>query len=503
MRPLRPRHVLPATAGAALLFTAIPSIAGHRGAAAAAPTMSLTNCRPLTGARPDAIIAAAATAMGIDGLGGRVRTSSITELASDRFQADRMYEPTPYRSSVSRFLADPQTGIAGRFPSTSAAASVPPGASVIGAPPTAARLTLRSTPDDRPMDPWVVVQEWRRAADLRSAEECYYRDYWRTVVTHTGSGGVEERLFIDTKSGYPVKLERQEPHRLFGDVLVEYLWTTWMKVGNASAPRSVFRSEDGVVERMWTHAAYALVVRDSVAELLSQGTATPQRSPRPASWDAPDTVRVNATTFLLTTPIYTNVVSLARDTVFVLDAQEGEARARADSVWIGKLFPGRHPLVLVVTDLAWPHIEGVRFWVATGVPVITHRLSKDFLEAVIARHWTLDPDLLERRRGSSKLTIHPIDGPARLGGGSIELRPIDGIASEGALMAYFPNDKFLYAGDYIQPPSFGALRPGMYRFTYLDEVVAALRKAGFSPESFAAMHVKLMPWADAMADRPR
>jgi hypothetical protein len=460
-----------------------------------------TQCRPVSTGRPGTVIAAAATAMGLARVDGRVRTSTITELVSDRFQADRMYAPTPYRTVTSRFLVDPQSSIAGRFTDASAPApALPPGVQIRGGTGGGAP-TLRSIANDRPMDPWVVVHEWMRGPAPRITDECYFRDFWRTVATRSRPDGVEERLFIDTKSGYPVKLERREPHSLFGDVLVEYLWTTWMKVGVASAPRSVFRSEDGNVERMWTHASYALVDRDSVADVVSRGTATPPPPSRPAAWGVVDTIRVNATTFLLKTPIYTNVVSLQRDTVFILDAQQDEARARADSVWIGKLFPGRHPLVLVVTDLAWPHIAGVRFWVASGVPIVTHRLSKGFLEEVIGRRWTLQPDALEKRRGSAKLVLRTVESATSIANGNIQLHPIDGIASEGALMAYFPRDRFLYAGDYVQPGSFGPLRPGFFRLTYFDEVQAAVRRAELTPESFAAMHVTLTSWADAVASR--
>ena len=51
---------------------------------------------------------------------------------------------------------------------------------------------------------------------------------------------------------------------------------------------------------------------------------------------------------------------------------------------------------LVVTDLAWPHISGVRYWVALGTPVVSHRASREFLQKVVDHKWTLEPDLLER-----------------------------------------------------------------------------------------------------------
>ena len=50
--------------------------------------------------------------------------------------------------------------------------------------------------------------------------------------------------------------------------------------------------------------------------------------------------------------------------------------------WVGRLFPGHHPIVVVVTDLAWPHVAGVRYWVAMGATIVSHAGSKEFLSQV-------------------------------------------------------------------------------------------------------------------------
>jgi hypothetical protein len=57
---------------------------------------------------------------------------------------------------------------------------------------------------------------------------------------------------------------------------------------------------------------------------------------------------------------------------------------------------------------------------------------------------------------------------------------------EGAIIAFFPAERFLYAGDYIQgggPDSFAAI--------HAREVAAAVNRAAFTPERFAAMHLPL------------
>jgi hypothetical protein len=190
--------------------------------------------------------------------------------------------------------------------------------------------------------------------------------------------------------------------------------------------------------------------------------------------------------YLLVNRAYTSAVVLARDTVFVLDATLSEARARQDSAWIGALFPGRHPIAVVVTDLAWPHVGGVRYWVANGATLISHRTSRDFLQRVVDRRWTVEPDLLEERRAQASFRFRAVEEGLDLAGGALQLRTIGGIGSEGALMAFLPESGFLWAGDFIQDTE----APTEYAL----EVYAATRRTGSHPVSVAAMHIPLTPW---------
>jgi hypothetical protein len=342
--------------------------------------------------------------------------------------------------------------------------------------------------DSRALDPWMVLADWRSARDLRVAGECYYRDYWRTVLTrHTTDG--DERLFLDTKTSFPIKLDRRDRDLLWGDVHAAYLWSVWAPAGGALAPLFAFRMVDGETDYERITDGYSLQPRDSAGRLDIAEDARPmpaQDTPPP-----PDTVRVSASTYVLVTRSYSNVVTLQRDTVFVLDAQTSAERAHQDSVWIGKLFRGKHPIVLVVSDLAWPHIAGVRYWVALGVPVVSHRASRSFLERVVDHQWTVAPDLLEQHRSTARLKLRTVDDGLDLAAGAVRLRAIDGVGSEGAVMTYIPSDRVLYASDYIQPIS-----PGGFAAEYVREVRAAVARAGFTPDRFVAMHMKLGPWTD-------
>jgi hypothetical protein len=144
--------------------------------------------------------------------------------------------------------------------------------------------------------------------------------------------------------------------------------------------------------------------------------------------------------------------------------------------------------VLVVTDLAWPHVAGVRFWVASGATVVSYRASRAFLEQIVAHHWTVKPDKLEiqRKRGPVTLRFRPVSDSLRLAGGDIGLYPIDGTGSEGALMAYVRKARFLWASDFVQSTTDPTL--------YALEVWRAARRVGLDPLWVSAEHVPVTSW---------
>jgi hypothetical protein len=269
-------------------------------------------------------------------------------------------------------------------------------------------------------------------------------------------------------------------------VHAEYVYSTWERLGENYLPGVSFRVVDGrtTVER--TFGPTSLIASDSAPLTRVPETKSPMGYPLPAflTPSRPDTVRVSATTFLLKNRGYTEMVTLARDTVFIFDATQGEARAREDSVWIGKLFSGRHPVAVVVTDLAWPHVSGVRFWVSRGATIIAHKAARPFLQSVVDRRWTLAPDVLERQPRSMRFV--GVSDTRKLAGGDVLLFPIDGIGSEVALSAYVANSRFLWASDYVQ----SLKKPT----AYVDEVVRAAERVGVRPERLAAEHMALVRW---------
>jgi hypothetical protein len=448
-------------------------------------------CEPAPASTPSASVwlTRSKQALGMDTVRSVLRLR-VTDVTHEIYQSDRSYPPFAITTVTQDLWFDPASGV------ESGDARTAPGARVAWTARSGWLLrgsTAVPNVDEfafarpgRELNPWAVLADWSGTGDARLAGRCWYRDYWRIVLVRPGRLG-EERLFLDPVSAFPIKVDRYEPHYLWGDILAEYLYTTWFSPG---FPLTATRLIDGLPQIQRSYGATDLVPRDSAPALRVPDDSDLRDSValflRPLP---PDTVRVAPNIFVLHNRGYNETVALIQDTVFVLDATQGEARARQDSVWIGKLFPGQHPIVVLVSDLAWPHIAGLRYWVASGALVVSHRISAPFLERVLDRRWLRTPDLYERRRGRFPLRFRSVGDSLRLAGGRLTLYPLDGLGSEGGVVAWLPEARYLWASDYIQQLGGPSL--------YTSEVVRTVREVGIAPERFAAQHVKLSLWSAA------
>jgi len=346
----------------------------------------------------------------------------------------------------------------------------------------------RSEMRQRYLNPWLVISDWTKAGGARVSGTERYRDFARTVLARQTAEG-EERLFLDPKSGFPVKLEFTAKHYLWGQRHIEYVYTTWVSEKGVAFPGASYLLADGATEISQTIGEVELIA-DAGGSSLSL-PAEPQRSedtlPLFLQPLALKVTQVGPETYILQNAGYREVVTKIGDEVFLLDATQGEQRAREDEEQIAKLFPGKHKITVVVTDVAWPHVSGLRYWVASGATVVGHATARDFLRGVIDRKWTLAPDFLEQRRKNAKFKFIGVDGRYELANGALTLHPIDGIGSEGALMVFLPSDRFLWASDFIQTVD----APSQYA----SEVWRAAQRDNLHPERTAAEHLDLTPWS--------
>jgi hypothetical protein len=445
---------------------------------------------------PAAVLARAKTVLGFERVTKPVMHYHAVAAAEQNYQSDRTYPPFfsamqvkegwfDLRSGVERISAQTTFPGGGQFP---AQVSLTDAKRAFGSAKDRLNPLPRASMQPRYLNPWAVIADWGAAGDVRFKGFEAYREYSRIVLARATPGG-DQRLFVDPKTGFPVKLDLLEKHYLWGQRHIEYLYTNWVRSGAVAMPGSSFKLADGKTEISETIGEVEMIAQDAAPALELPGAPaeSPDMLPMFLQPLDPKVVQVGPNTYLLSNPGYTEAVTQAGDEIFLFDATQGEERARKDAEAIARLFPGKHRVTVVVTDLAWPHVAGLRYWVASGATIIAHKAAREFLESVIDRRWTLTPDLLEQHRKSIKFRLVGVDASYNLAGGAISLHPIDGIGSEVALMGYVTGDRFLWASDYIQTVG----EPSLYGL----EVWSAAQRDGLHPERTAAEHLPLTPWA--------
>ncbi|HTS10708.1 MAG TPA: hypothetical protein VMH00_01195 [Candidatus Limnocylindrales bacterium] len=449
------------------------------------------------GAPPDAhaLLARARDVMGLEKTADKILHVKISGATFQNYESDRTYPPFfSYFARVETWF-DPKTGTVRTDSQTAFAGGEGPVSTtfssadetVILANGKAIPVPKRSL-QMRNLAAWAVIADWMAASDVKFSGREEYRDYLRAVLTRNTQDG-EQRLFLDEKTGFPVKLELTEPHYLWGQRRVEYLYSNWSLFdGGVVAPGSAFRLADGEAEISEIVTLAEPMDRGKAPDMaMPQSDAKPEVLPAFLRPVEPKAIRVSENTYVLSNPGYNEIVTLAGNDLYVLDATQGDDRARQDADLIRKLFPGEHRVYLVVTDLAWPHVAGVRYWVAQGATVIAHRAAEPFLRKVVERRWTLAPDTLERSRASAQFRFVGVDKAYATANGKVKVYPIDGIGSEVAMMVYLPESHFLWASDYIQTVK----EPT----EYANEVREAVRRNEISPENVAAEHLPITPWS--------
>lgn len=202
-------------------------------------------------------------------------------------------------------------------------------------------------------------------------------------------------------------------------------------------------------------------------------------------------------------------IELAKDVVFIPGAWNATLVRQSDGVVIleapisssysGKViaeaerhWPGIPIKAVISTSDSWPHIAGVREYVARGIPVYVLDLNVPILSRLVSAPRTITPDVLSRRPRQPDFRV--VSGKTVVGNGSnrLEIYPLHGETSERQMMVYFPEHKLLYGSDPFQK-----LDDGSYFYPQtVWELVHAVEREKLSVDTFFMMHIGPTPWSD-------
>jgi hypothetical protein len=153
-------------------------------------------------------------------------------------------------------------------------------------------------------------------------------------------------------------------------------------------------------------------------------------------------------------------------------------------------YPGVPIRAAITTSDAWPHLGGLREYVASKIPLYIVDRNRPIVERLIAARFTTEPDALERKRVPAQL--RPVSGRTQIGTGKnrIELYPYRTPTGERMMLAYFPEHRLLYASDMVQPRG-----DGFALAQYLGELASVVQREKLDVTTVFAMHAGAIPWS--------
>jgi hypothetical protein len=157
-------------------------------------------------------------------------------------------------------------------------------------------------------------------------------------------------------------------------------------------------------------------------------------------------------------------------------------------------FPDRPIKAAISTSDAWPHIGGVREYVARGVPVYVLDRTLPLLKRLVEAPHRERPDTLARAPRPAK--FNSVSGKTAVGAGPnrLEIYPIHGDTTERQMMVYFPERKLLYGSDSFQKDENGFTDPEA-----VSELRDAVAREHLDVDTFFMMHIGPTPWKDVLA----
>jgi hypothetical protein len=158
---------------------------------------------------------------------------------------------------------------------------------------------------------------------------------------------------------------------------------------------------------------------------------------------------------------------------------------------VQKQFPGIPIKGVISTSDAWPHIGGMREYVARGIPVYLLDLNRPIAQRLITAPYRSNQDALTRQ--PRKVLVKVVAGKTVVGTGNerLEIYPVRGEVAERMMVVYSPGTQTLYASDIVQK-----YQGTFFNLEALSEVTGLVQREKLDVKTVFAMHTGAIPYAE-------
>jgi len=351
-----------------------------------------------------------------------------------------------------------------------------PGASAKQSRLHPARLATRLREEKRAPAKIILVAMGEKSLKLLPNVELDGKSY--RVVAFKDSGD-EFRIYLDSKTKLPARVDIMEDDPLEGDSLFTLRYADWRKVGGIMLPFSLRYELNGqplqeeqvksvrhnVPLALETFAVPAAIRNEkadakAIASQWLLRRVGPNLSYQDLGRNPPvELVQLAEGVHHVLGTSHNSVIIEMRDHLVVVEAPLYEARSQAVIKTIKERFPGKPIRYIIQTHHHIDHSGGIRGYMAEGAVLLVPAISTDFYTRVAKAPHTLRPDRLQKSPSAVLIESHA--GPRVLNDGSrqIEIIPLPTSHAEDFQIIYLPREKILIEADHVSPRK-NQIRPG-------------------------------------------
>jgi hypothetical protein len=341
--------------------------------------------------------------------------------------------------------------------------------------------------------------------DLRRLPDLILQSVPHQAVEFTWSGS-PVRLYLNAETHLPTAVEWVSAYpfgifwSIWGDVTTRVYYSFWWLQNGIHYPLQSDIVRNGLPDRTVTITKldvnpssgpddFAVSPENRTAFAKKAKETIDDRAPGesgPSSELAPGIVFIPG--------VWNTTLVRQEDGVVVLEAPISSGYSSKVLQVARTTFPGMPVKAVISTSDSWPHIGGVREYVAQGIPVYVLDRTVPLIDRLLRAPRTRYSDTLAKAARTADL--HPVCGKTVVGTGPnrMEIYPIHGETSERQMMVYFPQHKLLYGSDPFQQLEDGKL---FYPQT-VYELKNAVEREQLSVDRFFMMHIGLTPWSAAV-----
>jgi hypothetical protein len=370
------------------------------------------------------------------------------------------------------------------------------------------------TPAETPWDlgalplalgPEHVLLAARDAADLRTDGDATIHGYPHHVLAFT-SAGARVRLYLNVPSFLPkaIEITRARPYDIFwapwGDVTRRVVFGVWTREPEGMLyPRlwdfSTGGQPDGTIEITRVRVNPSLAPSDfDIPDDVRQRVVADRRPVDETAFGTPRRPAREIVAGVVQVPGSWNVVETKQDDGIVVIEGPISSGYSAKAIDDARRRFGGAPIKAVIsTSDSWPHIGGLREYVARGIPIYALDLNVPILKRLFAAKYESSPDGLMKH--PKEPSLHIIAGKTIVGSGSNQLviYPLRTASGERQMMVYWPAHRLLYTSDLFTIQD---------AFVFLPQQVAeateAVARERLDVATAFGMHYGALPWATVL-----